>query len=937
MSEANLKLGAIVNLEDLKVGFDGAASTVQASVVEMGAAFKELSGISGAASKQMASDVTGAAAVISPAYQRIAEATVAYRQAQAAVRTASRDTIALAAGEAAAVDRLTLALQRQAAADAELSAAKKATATATAESAGAMGLFAEAFGPLLEGALILEYINHLKESTLETSHLAEASGLSVVDLVELKDSMDSLGVSTERLPQQLTKLAQNIAAAGGGSKESAHLFHQLGIETEDWKGKLPSSIDVLLQMSHHLKESTLSTSDLAAASKLLGRNSFETVAFLKQGDEAIRQQMKSHEEHARAVNESVQAAKQLQQTEAQLSQQLQTTLLPVFQAVVVIVQSVAAAIQYLGAIFESIGRVFMGIGLNIVTSLKGIGTVIQDVMSGNFTKAGIDSKAAASEIRDQFSLTADDITKSFTDAQAAVDKLFAIPAAEESHGSDNDVIADPEKAKSRVETWKEALQEMKLQEDAFHQDSAADDLAYWEKIKANNQLSARELKAVDGEILSLRKQSARETLQAKIDELNLEIAEDKKNLALKVQILKQEAEAIKAAYGEKSHQYREAVTKVLEAQQQENDEIARKLDEQKRKYQELGAAKAEAAKQAAQDALREQTAQLDFDVATWKITEAQKLRLLQQRENEAYAAERAALNGKIALYDQDTKEYANALKERDRLDAEHHARALGFQRQAALQQMQPWKTFFSDLSQNFKTTLNGWLQGTQSFTDGMKRMWQAAALAAIQSMQQTETFHKISTAIMAAISKIFHLGKIKDAVTSTESEAATAGATNTALATSAANLGAANAYAFWAWNPPVAAAMAAAALAAGLGFAAAAGASAVAGGAGAAGAGAAGGAAVGFAAQGALLGEDQLVFAHREEMILPPHISRPLQASLASGEGIGGGGGQTIHLTYAPQVSSVDGAHAHSVIERHAAQIGAIAAKTVRRQMKKLL
>jgi hypothetical protein len=144
--------------------------------------------------------------------------------------------------------------------------------------------------------------------------LAEASGLSVVQLVELKDSLESLGVSTERLPQQVTKLSQNIAAAGGGSKEASHLFHQLGIETEGWAGKLPSSIDVLLQMSHHLKESSLSTNDLAAASKLLGRNSFETVAFLKQGDDAIKQQMKSHEAHARAVNESVQAARQLQQT-----------------------------------------------------------------------------------------------------------------------------------------------------------------------------------------------------------------------------------------------------------------------------------------------------------------------------------------------------------------------------------------------------------------------------------------------------------------------------------------------------------------------------------------------------------------------------------------------------------------------------------------------
>jgi hypothetical protein len=77
--------------------------------------------------------------------------------------------------------------------------------------------------------------------------------------------MAGTGASTEKLPQQLTKLSKAMLDASEGSKSAQHEFHQLGIETDGWAEKMPDPIDVLLLMAHHLRDTTNETHDFAIA------------------------------------------------------------------------------------------------------------------------------------------------------------------------------------------------------------------------------------------------------------------------------------------------------------------------------------------------------------------------------------------------------------------------------------------------------------------------------------------------------------------------------------------------------------------------------------------------------------------------------------------------------------------------------------------------
>jgi hypothetical protein len=338
--------------EDVAAGFDNVAAKCRQWAGSVKDSFAGVNAVSKQTAAGLVADTNAAAEGVTVAWKRVAEATVAYRQAQREVRNASRDTIALAAGEETAVTRLAVAKQRLATATAELASAQKAAVPAAEEETAALATMAEVLGPLVEGALILEYINHLKESSLETSHLSEATGISVIELTELKAVMQSMGVATERLPQNLTKLAQAVAGAANGSKEAQHEFHQLGIETSTWKDQIPPLNDVLLQMARGLHEGSGGARELSAASHLLGRGSVGLITVLQQGDVELRKQEGSYRSLGEAVNANVTSARQLQSVETSLSNTLQTNLLPVFGFMVKGIVSVIAAWDLAEGAFE---------------------------------------------------------------------------------------------------------------------------------------------------------------------------------------------------------------------------------------------------------------------------------------------------------------------------------------------------------------------------------------------------------------------------------------------------------------------------------------------------------------------------------------------------------------------------------------------------------
>jgi hypothetical protein len=234
-----------------------------------------------------------------------------------------------------------------------------------------------------------EIINKLKETTLETSHLSEATGISVVHLTELKDAMAAAGVNADRLPMQLTKLSRAMQQAADGQQLMVTAFNRLGISTQGWAEKLPDAMDVLEQMAKHLGNSTNQQRDLAEMSAILGRGTVGLTAFLKDQGVELDKTTGKYVDHGKAVDAAVQSAKELQQAETQLKLAIDTALLPTLSALNETIKAVRIGYEMTAIGVRSFTDAAWTSITTVLRAISGLSTVLDSALSGKFKLAGL--------------------------------------------------------------------------------------------------------------------------------------------------------------------------------------------------------------------------------------------------------------------------------------------------------------------------------------------------------------------------------------------------------------------------------------------------------------------------------------------------------------------------------------------------------------------
>jgi hypothetical protein len=139
--------------------------------------------------------------------------------------------------------------------------------------------------------------------------------------------------------------------------------------------------------------------------------------------------------------------------------------------------------------------------------------------------------------------------------------------------------------------------------------------------------------------------------------------------------------------------------------------------------------------------LQTQKDMLDQEVAAKKLTKAQEYATLQDYLTLEYQAEAEALAKRAALYDEDTKEYQEAINQKKILDAQFEQQmarlgAQGAQAQAeqAKQMQAAYKPVFDSLGTGLDQVLQGVLQGTQSWNQAMGRLFDDLAIKFVEAV-----------------------------------------------------------------------------------------------------------------------------------------------------------------------------------------------------------
>jgi hypothetical protein len=267
---------------------------------------------------------------------------------------------------------------------------------------------------------------------------------------------------------------------------------------------------------------------------------------------------------------------------------------------------------------------------------------------------------------------------------------------------------------------------------------------------------------------------------------------------------------------------------------------------------------------------------LDLQLAQRKITAQQEIQILNQEEEQIYRLEKKRLENLLTIAKGEAKEEQKIKNQLQALDDQHTLKQVqnakkvaDAQKKAALDSLHKWHSFFDQVNQNFKTALNGWLQGTQSFGDAMQKMWQSVAAAIIEQLLEIALKYIEYELLM----KVFKIESEKaKAMVGIKSSAAQAGAGGVASMAAAP-------YPIDMTAPAFGAAMSGAASVY---------------------------SAVGIAERGALVPKNMPIFAHAEEMILPAGISRALKGLVETGSLSGKNSGGGISFSPSLQASAMD-------------------------------
>lgn len=295
----------------------------------------------------------------------------------------------------------------------------------------------------------------------------------------------------------------------------------------------------------------------------------------------------------------------------------------------------------------------------------------------------------------------------------------------------------------------------------------------------------------------------------------------------------------------------EAMQRIDDAYQIKKAEMARKATEDYVKAQ--------------QEQLTDEIQQIDKRFTRDQLSFNQKIALELELTKTVQAEVLHRLDAELAGLDKGTKAYEDAMRKREEVARKFSKDTQKIQDEALDRETQKWKTFSGTISGGFNQALSGMVIGTTTWQKALGGIIDGIANAFLNMFEQVLA-HFIETQILkVAVSKQTEAEAVKPSVMASAAKAA------------------AGAYSAVASIPVVGPFLAPEAAAAA--FAAVAAFDSLA-----------------FAEQGMLLDRDRLVYAHKDEQILPAHLSKGMQQIIANG-GTGGGKGDA-NLHYSPTINA---------------------------------
>ncbi|MBS1803510.1 MAG: hypothetical protein JST28_09085 [Acidobacteria bacterium] len=473
---ANLRIGATVDVAELKAGMQQTVDEVKTAAQKIPIAFEEARGRTKAALNGISEDTKQAAQVVSIESAKVAQATKQFAQAQAELRNATvvakdaklddaETTNLLAAAQqkaaaaaknlaeakadearavAAAAEEEELsqnvvirAFQRAAAAVTEASAEIKEQLISTAEVGGleAEGItagfagFSKLLGAGIAVGFAANYIDGLAKMNVELDHLSVQSGLAVPLLAGLQQIVREMGGEWDPIATGLIKMNQALASSKEPSKELKDALHGIGLSAEELQGLRPE--EQLQKLSTAFAETANSGNRAAAARAVFGRGGAALVPVLVEEGKNLTSNAEATGKLTGVTEESAEAARRWTQDTARLSAQFRSVMIPVMEHAEDVIRGIAATFEAASAVILT---VFEAIGTAVTAALFPLGKLGQmlfDLTTGQYAKLISDAKAAPAQFASVWKAGFDDIKGYWAEVKRTLTESTPVPKLEQ--------------------------------------------------------------------------------------------------------------------------------------------------------------------------------------------------------------------------------------------------------------------------------------------------------------------------------------------------------------------------------------------------------------------------------------------------------------------------------------------------------------------------
>ncbi len=741
---------------------------------------------------------------------------------------------------------------------------------------------------LAGGAAFKSGIDESNKLTGEAMKLGKQLGITATEASVLNVALGDVYVETDTMLAANQKLTKTL-----GTNEKA--FKDLGVATRNQNGDFRSSLDIMLDTNTHLLQFKEGIDRNIEGQKIYGKQWAEVQGILKLTTAGMDDARKKCDELGLVVGKENVAAtiaykasmNDVGDVLSALKKSIGDALLPILtdlgnwfsdygpQAVLVMkgaIGGLAAVFYGLKMAVEIVWEVIKVFVQTAVIQLMRFADSASKALEFDFEGAKAAWKTGGDAIADNFGEALDRITAKAEANRDKMTNLFAAPTAttKKSGGESSDGGAEKKKkAESKMPEWKAELEARKEVEGQFFKNSLAEDEAFWQQKLLAAKGNAKEEIAVKHELFAIHKTLAVQKFTDEMDRLKAEEAAAKAGSLKRIDLAAQVATRIGETYGYESREYMAAIK-----------EVQKTAEEWNKDQEKLEAMKIQRTRDHQLSEINMERDRLAMMKNLGQLSDQEEIAALKVLEEKKYQIEVLAQQDKIALLKDDQVAQQQQLDELAKMQEKHDADMGKLDVQRVLAVKKSWDTMLGAVSGAFEQSLNGMIQGTQTFQKSMANIGQAI-LAEFIKMGVKKATTWVANELTMTTATV--------AGTTARGAAETAGATESMAVSGMTSIKSilnsawetmANVYKSIAAIPVVGPVMAP--MMAGAAFGVVAG---VAG-------------KIASSAGGEWqVPADRLNLVHKNETILPAHIAEPLRNMVTGGGNFGAGAGHTINIS----------------------------------------